>query len=151
MTLTDARQLITQCADRMKAQSGGVVFDEWAVVTLSATGAKLAAYQGPRVEQFRRRFKADIRPLQTELEGRRLAVGDFGFATAATGTAYDACVRIGPTAYLWWNKTDATMDDIRQTGAWLPAQKTFVDLCEAFRSNPLGDDTAAAQGSGDQT
>lgn len=142
MTLNDARSLIAQCATRMNAQSGMIVFDEWAVVTLSKRGAKLVAYDGPRIEQFRLHFKADIRPLQTELEGRHLSLGDFGFAAAAAGTAYDACVRIGAGAYLWWNNTDASMADIRKTGAWLPAQKTFMDLCEAFRSDPVIDDDA---------
>jgi len=137
MTLEDARLAITACAQRMNAKSGEVVFDEWALVTLSATGAKLAAYQGPRVEQFRLHFKTDIRPLQQELEGRRLDVGDFGFAPTAHGPAYDACVRVGPQAYLWWNNTDASLNDIRETGAWMPAQKTFMDLCETFRRDPV--------------
>lgn len=137
MLLKEARPLIARAADRMNAKSGDVVFDEWAVVTLSEHGAKLAVYDGPRVEQFRRHFTADIRPLQAELKGRRLAVGDFGFAAQAEGTAYDACVRIGPAAYLWWNNTDASMADIRETGAWLPAQKTFMDLCETFRQDPV--------------
>ncbi len=137
MTLSEARLLITQCATRMNARSGEVVFDEWAVVTLSSQGAKLAVYEGPRVEQFRLNFKTDIRPLQSELEGRQLAVGDFGFAAEAAGTAYDACVRIGPTAYLWWNNTDASLTDIRETGGWLPAQKTFMELCETFQQDPV--------------
>lgn len=137
MTLSEARLMISQCATRMNAKSGEVVFDEWAVVTLSGNGAKLAVYEGPRIEQFRLHFKADIRPLQAELEGRQLAVGDFGFAAEAVGTAYDACVRIGPTAYLWWNNTDASMTDIRKTGAWLPAQKTFMELCETFQKDPV--------------
>lgn len=142
MLLSEARSLIARAADRMNAQSGEVVFDEWAVVTLSGHGAKLSAYNGPRVEKFRQQFKADIRPLQAELEGRRLMVGDFGFAAQAEGTAYDACVRIGPAVYLWWNNTDASMADIRQTGAWLPAQKTFVELCESFRNDPVVADDA---------
>ena len=61
------------------------------------------------------------------------------WAAAAAGTAYDACVRIGAGAYLWWNNTNASMAEIRETGAWLPAQKTFMDLCEAFRTDPVVD------------
>ncbi|GAB5561204.1 MAG: hypothetical protein SynsKO_28510 [Synoicihabitans sp.] len=121
----------------MNAASGAVVFDEWAVIALTKAGAKLVAYEGPRIEQFRTRFKADIRPLQIEMEGRQLSVGDFAFAQAATGTAYDACVRIGPVVYLWWNHTRATIDDLRESGAWLPAQKQFADLCEGFRNDPV--------------
>ncbi len=137
MNLSDARSLITRCAERMNTLGGDVVFDEWAVITLGQPGAKLAAYQGPRIESFRVRFNADIRPLQAELEGRMLEVGGFAFVAEAPGTAYDACVRIGPRAYLWWNNTRATMEEIRARGSWLPAQKVFVDLCETFRHDPL--------------
>lgn len=137
MTLEEAREAIGTCAQRMNAKSGETVFDEWALVTLSTAGAKLAAYDGPRIEQFRQQFKADIRPLQQEMEGRQLDVGDFGFAQAADGTAYDACVRVGKQAYLWWNNTDASMRDIRATGAWMPAQRTFMELCENFRADPV--------------
>ncbi len=137
MNLSDARTLITRCAERMDTLGGGVVFDEWAVITLGGGGARLAAYQGPRVESFRQRFNADIRPLQTELEGRRLEVGEFAFVADAPGTAYDACVRAGPAVYLWWNNTKATLEDIRARGSWLPAQKVFADLCEVFRRDPV--------------
>ena len=140
MNLNDARTLITRCAERMDTLGGGTVFDEWAVVALSQGSARLAAYQGPRIESFRQRFNADIRPLQTELEGRHLAIGEFAFASAASGTAYDACVRIGTGTYLWWNNTTATLEDLRARGAWMPAQKTFADLCEAFRQNPVQPD-----------
>lgn len=137
MDFATARHLIHQCADRMNALGGGTVFDEWAVITVGATGARLAAYHGPRIEQLRARFVADSRPLQAELTGRSLAVGDFGFATAASGTAYDACVRIGEHAYLWWNHTEATLDELRARGVWLPAQQPFAELAEAFRRDPL--------------
>ena len=137
MNLSDARTLITRCAERMDTLGGGVVFDEWAVITLGGGGAKLVAYQGPRVESFRQRFNADIRPLQAELEGRRLEVGEFAFAADAPGTAYDACVRAGPVVYLWWNNTKATLADLRARGSWLPAQKVFADMCEVFRSDPV--------------
>ena len=133
MTTSEAQQLIEQSNERMRAESGEIVFDEWALISLSGNGAKLAAYIGPRVEQFRLRFKADIRPLQIELEGRQLTVGDFAFVADAEGTAYDACVRVGPSAYLWCNHTQATMTEIRESGAWLPAQKIFAAMCERFR------------------
>jgi hypothetical protein len=75
-----------------------------------------------------------------ELDGRELAVGDFGFAADAEGTAYDACARVGRSAYLWCNHTHATMTEIRESGAWLPAQKIFADMCEQFRVDPLVSD-----------
>lgn len=137
MKISEAHQLIEQCSERMRMQSGEVVFDEWAVIALTSTGAKLVAYIGPRIEQFRLRFKADSRPLQTEMEGRQLAVGDFAFVADAVGTAYDACVRIGPASYLWCNHTSSTMAEIRESGAWLPAQATFAAMCERFGSEPV--------------
>lgn len=137
MNIAEARTLITRGAERMAALGGEQIFDEWAIVALAADGARLAAYCGPRVERFRARFKADIRPLQAELEGRRLEVGEFAFVADAVGTAYDACVRIGPHVYLWWNHTRDSLAEIRNRGSWLPAQKAFVDLCEAFRHDPV--------------
>ncbi len=137
MTLQEARGAIDDCAANMNSRSGEIVFDEWAVVALAKVGPKLVAYEGPRIEQFRTRFKADIRPLQSEMEGRRLGVGDFAFANAAAGTAYDACVCIGPLVYLWWNHTKAPINDLRATGAWLPVQKHFAALCETFRADPV--------------
>jgi hypothetical protein len=137
MKIESARPLIAGCAERMNALSGDCVFDEWAVVALTRDGAKLVAYQGPRVERFRSRFNADIQPLREELEGRRLQVGEFAFVQDAAGTAYDACVRIGAQVYLWWNNTDATMADIRARGSWLPAQTEFAKLCDQFRRDPV--------------
>ncbi len=112
----------------MGAESGEIVFDEWALILLSEKGAELAMYIGLWVEQFKLRFKADIRPLQLGLEGRQLTVGDFAFAADAAGTAYDACVRCGRSAYLWYNHTQSTMTEIRESGAWLPAPKIFANM-----------------------
>lgn len=137
MDLMQARSLIEQTREHMNALYGDVVFDEWALVTLGSTGAKLAAYDGPRIEKFRSRFVADSRPLQAELDGQKLAVGEFAFVADAAGTAYDACVRVGGRAYLWCNHTSSTMAQIRESKTWLKAQRAFVQMTERFQLDPL--------------
>lgn len=137
MILADASSFIRQCRDRMHALYNKPVFDEWAVVTLQPGAPTLAFYEGPRIEQFRQRFLDDIVPLRQELEGRHLAVGDFAFVPDATGTAYDACVRLGGASYLLCNHTARSMSVIRKDPLWLAAQKVFVDLTEKFRADPL--------------
>ena len=137
MISAEASSQIRQCRDRMNALYNKPVFDEWVVVTLQAGAPSLAFYEGPRIEQFRQRFLDDIVPLRQELEGRHLAVGDFAFVLEATGTAYDACVRLGGTTYLLCNHTTRSMAEIRQDPRWLAAQKAFVELTEKFRADPL--------------
>src|SRR5690606_32134864 len=100
MQLSTARLLIECSLERMTARNGETVFDEWALVRVGGDGATLAAYQGPRAEQFRSNFLADVRALRSLLAGRPMSVGEFAFAPEAEGTAFDACVRIGEGAYL---------------------------------------------------
>jgi hypothetical protein len=121
----------------MAALYGGEVFDEWAVIALSTTGAALPAYEGPRAEQFRARFLTDIQTLRSLLTGRGLALGEFAFAPTAQGTAIDACVRIGENAYLLFNHTVRSMEEIRSDARWLQAQRAFVELTEAFQADPV--------------
>ena len=137
MILAEATSLIRQCRDRMNALYNKPIFDEWAVLTLQPRAPTLAFYDGPRIEQFRQRFLDDIAPLRQELEGRHLAVGDFAFVLEATGTSYDACVRLGSASYLLCNHTARTMSEIRQDPRWLAAQKAFVELTEKFRHDPV--------------
>lgn len=137
MQLSTARLLIELTLDRMTALYGEVVFDEWAVVTVSPQGASLGAYQGARPEEFRARFVLDAHALRDLLAGRPMAIGEFAFAPAAEGTAFDACVRVGEGAYLLLNHTARTMDQIRARPRWREAQPPFVALTEAFRSDPV--------------
>ncbi|HEY0947047.1 MAG TPA: hypothetical protein VGD81_17325 [Opitutaceae bacterium] len=137
MILAEASSFIRQCRDRMHALYNKPVFDEWIVVTLQPGAPVLSFYEGPRVEQFRQRFLDDVAPLRQELEGRHLSVGDFAFVLDATGTAYDACVRLGGASYLLCNHTTRSMAEIRQDPLWLAAQKVFVELTEKFRADPL--------------
>lgn len=137
MTLDDALTRIRQGRDRMNALYAEPVFDEWAVIALSADAPAIVFYEGPRPDAFRRQFLADIAPLTTELAGRHLPVGGFAFALGAEGTRFDACVRLGSHAYLLCNHTARTMEEIRVDPRWLRAQKPFVDLTEAFGRDPL--------------
>lgn len=137
MKSPDALVRIRQCRDRMHALYQQVVFDEWAVVALPSGAPALLAYDGPRAEEFRRQFLADIAPLASELTGTQLPSGGFAFASGAKGTRFDACVRLGSHAYLILNHTTRTMEEIRSDPRWLRAQKPFVELAEAFASDPL--------------
>ena len=99
--------------------------------------APILAYEGPRADSYQRWFKTDIAPLQVEIEGRKMAVGDFEFAPNAHGAHFDACIRLGPAAYLFCNHTTKSMQDIRRDPKWLEAQKPFVELSAKFRADPL--------------
>lgn len=136
MDTTTAVTLLQRCRDRMRALYGDVVFDEWAAVTLGSGGDMLRHYEGPRLETFRKRFTTDVKPLQAELEGRKLAVGEFSFVPDAPGTAYDVCVHAGPRIYVLGNHTQRTMTEIRKDPRWLDAQRAFVEMTEAFAADP---------------
>jgi len=137
MNLADARSLVITALDRMNALYRQPVFDEWVLVKLAQDQGAILAYQGPRVESYRQQFKTDIAPLQAELEQRHMAVGDFAFVTEAPGTHFDACIRLGPAAYLFCNHTAKTMAEIRKDPLWLQAQKPFAELSSKFPANPL--------------
>ncbi len=137
MQTSTAITLVRRSLESMNALYQGVVFDEWAIVALPSAGATLVAYEGPRAEEFRRQFLADVAPLASELAGSDLAVGGFAFAAAAPGTRFDACVRLSSRAYLLCNHTKRTMDEIRANPRWLHAQKPFAEISEAFTADPL--------------
>ena len=137
MNLPDAHVIVLQTFARMKTLYGQPVFNEWILVKLARESGAVLAYDGPRADEYQARFKKDIAPLLAEMEARKMAVGDFEFIRNGDGTHYDACVRIGPAAYLFCNHTTKTMSDIRRDPKWLAAQEPFVELCAKFRSDPL--------------
>lgn len=137
MNLADARSAVILALGRMNALYQKPLFDEWVLVKLAREEGAILAYGGPRADFYQRRFKTDIAPLQVEIEGRKMAVGDFEFAPNAHGAHFDACIRLGPAAYLFCNHTTKSMTDIRQDPLWLAAQKPFVDLAAEFRTDPL--------------
>jgi len=137
MKLADARNAIVLALGRMTSLYRNTVFDEWILVKLSADQNAILGYDGPRAEEYHRKFREDILPLQAELNQRRMAVGDFAFAPDAKGTRFDACIRLGPASYFFCNNTTRSMEDIRKNPLWLAAQKPFADLSEKFRADPV--------------
>jgi hypothetical protein len=137
MNLEDAHSAIILALGRMNALYQTPVFDEWMLVKVAKEQGAILAYQGPRAESYQRKFKEDIAPLSAELAQRGMAVGDFAFAQDATGTRFDACIRLGPASYLFCNNTTKSMSDIRQSPLWLSAQKPFADLGTKFSADAL--------------
>jgi hypothetical protein len=137
MKIDAVRSLVSDVLKRMDALYNGAVFDEWVVVSFQAGRGGILAYSGPRAESYQRRFTTDVTPLRTEMAGKHLAVGDFEFVLEATGTHYDACLRVGGASYLICNNTAKSMAEIRKSPGWLKAQKPFVELSEKFRADPL--------------
>lgn len=137
MTLADARTAIIAALGRMNAAYASTVFDEWVLVSLRPERGAILAYQGPRAESYKRQFTLDLASMLAEMSGHKLVVGDFLFAAEAHGTHYDACLRLGETSYLFCNRTNGTMNDIRLSSRWREAQIPFAALSEKFRADPL--------------
>ncbi len=137
MNLADARSAVIFALGKMDSAYNKVLFDEWVLVKVAKEQGAILSYHGPRAEGYQRRFKTDVAPLQVEMMGRKMNVGDFEFVQTAHGTFYDACMRLGPAAYLFCNNTRLTMTELRQDPLWLSAQKPFVDLAAQFRADPL--------------
>ena len=137
MDLAAARTHIAAAFARMNAAYGQPVFDEWAVLGLGDKG--VLAYTGPRPERFRREMPDDAVPLRAEAAGQPSGVGDIVFAPEASGTRYDAFVRLGDASYLVCNHTGKTIAEIRANPGWLKAQTALFELGEKFRADPLVD------------
>jgi hypothetical protein len=137
MNLDSARTAVIATLGHMTALFNKPVFDEWVLVKLATESGAILAYSGPRAESYQKGFKDDIVPLRAELELRHLSTGDFAFVDAARGTRFDACIKLGPAAYLFCNNTTRDMADIRQDPLWREAQKPFAQLSELFRTDPL--------------
>jgi hypothetical protein len=137
MNLPDAHVAILRAFGQMKAIYGQPVFNEWILVKIARESGAILAYDGPRADQYQSQFKKDVARLQAEMDTRKMTVGDFEFVNEAHGTQHDACVRLGPAAYLFCNHTTKSMHDIRRDPKWLEAQKPFVEFAASFRSDPL--------------
>lgn len=136
MDLAAARLQIQNSFSRMDTFYLRPVFDEWAILS-AASKRGVLAYSGPRAENFRQQLPDDSEPLRTIIAGRVLDVGDFEFAAEASGTRYDACLKLGASAYLVCNHTARAMAEIRRDPKWLKAQAVFFDLSQKFRADPL--------------
>jgi hypothetical protein len=137
MDLATARKQVSESLERMRALYFEPVFDEWAILAPGAKAGGILAYEGPRVEEFRKTLPADAKPLLAQVKGQALQVGDFEFTNEGGGTRHDVLVRLGDAAYLVCNNTVKAMPDIRADARWLKAQGAFVALCEKFRADPL--------------
>jgi hypothetical protein len=137
MNLADARLAVQAAIARMNVLYHSTLFDEWVLVSIKPDRGTILAYSGPRAETYKRNFATDLQPLRAELDGQKLAAGDFAFAASATGTQHDACMRLGAAGYLFCNNTAKTMDEIRTSPFWREAQKPFVELSEKFHADPL--------------
>lgn len=113
------------------------VFDEWAILSMTAKHGGVIAYSGPRVESFRSQVPADAEPLRAAAAGQTLSEGDIEFAIDASGPHYDAFMKVGAASYLICNHTTKSMADIRSDPRWLKAQAVFFELSEKFRADPL--------------
>jgi hypothetical protein len=138
MDLAAARTLIASALARANTAYGQPVFDEWAVLGLGGNRG-LLAYAGPRPERFRREMPNDAAPLRAEAAGQSTGLGDLVFALEASGTHYDAFMRLGESSYLVCNHTTKTMAEIRANPGWLKAQPVLFELGEKFRADPLAE------------
>ena len=137
MNLDTARTTVIAALARMDSLYNKAVFDEWVLFKLASEKGVILAYSGPRADSYQKKFKEDIVPLRTELEQRKLAVGDFAFVDDAASTQFDACIRLGPAAYLFCNHTEKTMEQIRANPLWREAQTPFAKLSQMFGADPL--------------
>lgn len=137
MNLQDGVTLVGEYIERMKSVYGGVVFDEWAIVSFAQGQGRVLAYRGTRKEKFQQNFAADLDALRSELLNAKHGTGDFEFARHGGGTRFDAFVAVGEELYLIFNNTTQTIQGITQDPRWLGAQVSFAEIAEKFRANPL--------------
>jgi hypothetical protein len=137
MNLVDAKAAVALALGRMNSAYNKVLFDEWILVKVTKEQGMILSYEGPRKESYQKRFKTDVAPLQAEMHGRSMAVGDFEFTSDAQGTFFDAGIRLGAGSYLLCNNTTKSMVELRQDPLWLAAQKPFLELAAKFREDPV--------------
>ncbi len=137
MNLEESLKLIQNCAAQMNQLYGQTVFDEWAVISLTAREGKILGYIGPRKEDFQKNFTADLGALRSEIGAAHHGLGDFAFARHGFGTHFEGFLVLGDQIYLICNNTTRSMSDIAQDSRWLKAQVPFVELSDRFRSDPV--------------
>jgi hypothetical protein len=137
MELDQATKLIKSSAEQMDARYGQIVFDEWAIISLTAGQGRVLAYIGPRKAGFQKNFLTDVGALREGLLNEEYNVGDFEFARHGVGPAFESFMVVGPGVYLICNNTVQSMDGITKDPLWLGAQVPFVELSDKFRADPL--------------
>ena len=142
MTLDEIANRIRECAEQMETRYGGVVFDEWVIVSLVENKARIIKYTGPRNDDFLKNFGRDLGALRTEMNDANYGIGDFAFARHGVGTSFEAFMVLGAGYYLICNNTRESMDTIAKNPRWLGAQVPFAELGDKIRAHPLqADDT----------
>ena len=121
----------------MDALYHGPVFNEWVVISLIKSRASVLHYEGPRADTFSRQLQSDAASLAAAMEGHQYAVGDFEFVQDASGSSFDAMIRLGDATYLLCNNTERSMADLRASIAWRESQKPFLALTQKFLASPL--------------
>ena len=150
MTLDETISHIKLCAKEMDERYGRTVFDEWAVISLLESKARVLAYIGPRNDDFLANFAKDLGALRSGLLHANYGVGDFEFARHGIGTGFESFMVLGRALYLICNNTRESMETIAQNPRWLAAQVPFAELSEKVRADPLavaGGDTKFFRGS----
>lgn len=137
MTLESVCGLIKTCAEQMNSRYGGVVFDEWVVVSLERNRARILHYLGPRNDDFLKHFVNDLGALRTSLLDASYGAGDFEFARHGVGTGIEAFLVLGPGLFLICNNTKDSMEGITKNPRWLGAQAPFAELADRVRVSPL--------------
>src|SRR2546423_2799035 len=137
MTLEQATRLIKSCVEQMDARYKKVVFDEWAVISVSKNKGLLLAYIGPRKEGFQKDFLTDAGSLRAGLLARDHGTGDFEFARYGVGMAFESFMVAGEGIYLLCNNTGPSLDGIAKDPLWLGAQVPFAELSDKFRADPV--------------
>ncbi len=137
MTFDEIKGQIKNCASQMDARYGGVVFDEWAIVSLVQNKARILTYIGPRNDDFLKNFARDLGALRAELVAGHYGAGDFEFARHGVGTGFESFLVLGTGVYLICNNTRESMDSITKNSRWLEAQVPFAELADNVRAHPV--------------
>ena len=137
MTVEEAIRQIKVCIDQMNDRYGSVVFDEWALISLTQNKGRVLCYFGPRHEEFAKNLARDLGTLHVELLDGQYSAGDFEFARHGVGTGFEAFMVLGGGVHLICNNTVSSMNDITRNPRWLNAQIPFAALGDAARANPI--------------
>jgi hypothetical protein len=137
MTLSQALEVVKQTSEKMNAQYGATVFDEWAIVSLAPGQERLMAYTGPRKEHFQKNFSEDLGGFRAEVLTTRHTPGHFDFVRNGVGTVFEAFICAGDEVYVLCNNTQSSLEQIARNPRWLEAQKEFAAMTERFHVQPV--------------
>lgn len=137
MDISTAAATIENTVKKMNLATGETVFDEWAIVTKTATGWRICHYHGPREQAFLAKFKQDIAALKGTLKPNDLHIGDFAFSHEGYGSGFDAHICAGEDLLILFNNTEKSTGEITANPKWTEAQVHFGNLLEGFIADPV--------------